>query len=75
MSLVDVASEACFPKLRLLKDKSIHSLVDWSRCADEKQLPDQAKMYAVADAVLTHLFGLEKCGFSSLCREMKRKVF
>ena len=60
VSLVDAVSEALLPDIRIVKDKNIHSRIDWHACADQKRLPDEAVMYAATDAILTRHLGMKK---------------
>lgn len=52
-SLTDAASMVLFPRIRLVKDKTIHARVDWDECANSKTLTTEALQYAAADAILT----------------------
>lgn len=58
LSLAETYSRACCPSVRFEKDKSIHSRVNWEKCASERKMSEEAKKYAALDAVATLRLGL-----------------
>lgn len=57
-SLADAASLLLVPRVRLVKDKTIHTRVDWREAARARTLSSEALTYAAGDAWFTRAAGL-----------------
>ena len=59
-SLADATSLVLprYDGVRLLKDKSIHRRINWHRCARQRQLTEEAAVYAATDAEATRRLAL-----------------
>lgn len=58
LSLTEIVSRTFFPKVRIVKDKSIHSRIDWAASAQANRLVDEAVQYAALDAEMTRRLGI-----------------